>query len=59
MKANKMPSRTCPICGRTTTCNHTPMYCAWGCGKFEDTQRKKEKEQEQWKPEQIQQMKLF
>ena len=26
-----MPSRICPECGKITTCNLKPDYCAW-CG---------------------------
>ena len=29
-----MPSKYCPKCGRVTSTNGTPNFCAWGCGSL-------------------------
>ena len=31
-----MPSKYCPKCGRITSTNGYPNFCAWGCGSLED-----------------------
>lgn len=31
-----MTSKFCPKCGRVTSTNGTPNFCAWGCGFLGD-----------------------